>query len=541
MPKHDFLSTASRRAVLGGLAAGTASLAAPAMVTAAAAAMSGMGKPTAPAPAAANRPGVFSRAMPVPPLLSGAMHDQALHYALRMAPGHAALIAGRATPTWGYNGAFLGPTLLIPRGKPVTIDVANRLDQSTTTHWHGAHVNGRMDGGPHSLIDPGATYHYGFSLDQPAAMLWYHPHPDTRTGAHVFAGLAGLVIVDDAANAPRGLPDSYGVDDLPVVVQDRAFNGDGTLAYMTSTMDRMGMKGDHILANGREQPFVHAPAQWVRLRLLDGSNARIYYFGFADNREFQVIGTDAGLLRQPVPVRRLLLAPGERAEIMVDLSKDQGKSVVLRSYSEEVVPTLSKSSMDSDALDRSTFDILQLRVGPPSGHRTGLPHHLATIETLQSDWPERRFSLQTAVKMKGAKVPGEGGTQRPGTAPGPGGMSLGVGGAQWFSIDHRFMDISRIDATVKRGSTEIWAFENRSGMAHPMHYHGVSFQILTMNGKPPAPELAGWKDTVLVRHGETVRTIARFDQPASRDYPFMLHCHILEHEDNGMMNQFTVD
>jgi blue copper oxidase len=169
-----------------------------------------------------------------------------------------------------------------------------------------------------------------------------------------------------------------------------------------------------------------------------------------------------------------------------------------------------------------------------------LPRHLAEIETLRTDLPARNFTLQTTDKMNKGPVPGEDGRQRPNTAPGPGGMSLGVGGEDWFSINHQYMNPARINAALKLGSTEIWQFENRSEMAHPMHYHGVSFQIVSVNGKPPAPEMAGWKDTVLVRHNETVRTIAQFTQPASQAYPFMLHCHILEHEDNGMMNQFTV-
>ncbi|HET9148274.1 MAG TPA: multicopper oxidase domain-containing protein [Acetobacteraceae bacterium] len=543
MSSGEFRLHSSRRAVLRGIGTAGLALAAPAIIRPAEAQeMSGMAgmKGMAKQPPAANRPGLFERALPIPAQLAGEERAGALHYRLRMAPGRTSLLADKLTPTWGFNGAYLGPTLRIPRGRSVKIDVANALNQSTTTHWHGAHVNGEMDGGPHSLIGAGETFHYAFSLDQPAATLWYHPHPDTRTGSHVFAGLAGLVYVDDPASAPPGLPSTYGADDLPLVVQDRAFNPDGTLAYMTSAMDRMGMKGDYILVNGREQPFAEVPAQWVRLRLLDGSNARVYYFGFADNREFQVIASDAGLLRRAVPVRRLLLAPGERAEIMVDLSRDQGKSLVLRSYSGEIVPSLSKTSMDSDALDRGVFDILQLRVTSPSGHRTALPPRLAEIETLRTDLPARNFTLQTTDKMNKGPAPGEDGRQRPHTAPGPGGMSLGVGGEDWFSINHQYMNPRLINAAVKLGSTEIWQFENRSEMAHPMHYHGVSFQILSVNGRPPAPEMAGWKDTVLVRHNETVRTIARFTRPASKAYPFMLHCHILEHEDNGMMNQFTV-
>ena len=484
----------------------------------------------------------FARPLPIPAQLMGERQpDGSRLYDMRMAPGRTSLITARQTPTWGYNGSYLGPTLRVPRASPVRINILNGIDQSTTTHWHGAHVRGSMDGGPHSLFQPGATFHYAFRLDQPAATLWYHPHPNTRTGAHVFAGLAGLLLVDDPSNTPPDMPSAYGIDDLPVIVQDRALAPDGTLAYMTQAMDRIGMKGDRILVNGREQPFVEVPAQWVRLRLLDASNARIYYFGFDDGREFHVIASDAGLLPRAVPVRRLLLAPGERAEIMVDLSRDQGRSLALRSYSEEIVPSLSMIRMDSDALDRSVFDVLQLRVTAPSGRRTRLPPRLTPVEPLRSELPVRRFTLQAAEgAMMTAPLRDTAGLRRGTRRPGPGGMSLGIGGQKWFSIDHHYMDLRRIDAAVKLGSTEIWQFENRSQMSHPMHYHGASFQIVSIDGAPPAPQFAGWKDTVLVRRGSTVRTIARFDKPAYPEHPFMLHCHILEHEDNGMMLQFTV-
>lgn len=537
----------SRRAaikkVAGATATATAVLAAPVLVrNAAASGMSSMdmgGK----VPRAANRPGLFDRPVVMPAEIVGKPYaaNGSLHYYLRMANGRTSLVTNKMTPTWGYNRSYLGPTLRIPRGKPVTIDVENGLNQSTTTHWHGAQVRGVMDGGPQCVIGVHKTYHYAFTLNQPAATLWYHPHPTTRTGGHIFAGLAGLLIVDDRANEPSGLPRTYGVDDLPVIIQDRALHPDGTLSYMPHNADRMGMKGNIIMVNGREQPYADVPAQWVRLRLLNASNARLYYFGFSDNREFQAIASDGGLLRHAVPIKRLLLAPSERAEIMVDLAQDHGKAVVLRSYSKEIVPTLSTMTMDSDALDRSVFDILQLRVSSPSGSPTSLPAHLATIENLSTTLPVRRFTLQglTNADMK-KPVPGEHGRQRPGTAPGPGDMTLGIGGEKFFSINHQYMDMKVINFGVKLGSTEIWAFVNQSGMAHPLHYHGVSFQIIDVNGKPPEPQVAGWKDTVLVRHGETVRVIAKFKHPASARYPFMYHCHILEHEDNGMMGQFTV-
>jgi blue copper oxidase len=514
--------------------------------------MSGMaGNHASPQSAAAPQ---FTRALPIPPELHGQPQaDGSLAYALRMAPGSSELVTGLNTPTWGYNGAVLGPALRLPQGKRVSIRLHNALNQSTTAHWHGAHVPGRMDGGPQSLIQSGQTARVQFALKQPGATLWYHPHPDTRTGPHIYAGLAGPLLVDDGVDVKLGLPHRWGVDDLPLMVQDRRISADGHLLYMTSMMDRMGMKGDRFLVNGREQPHVLVPAQWLRLRLMNASNARVYNFAFADGRAFHAVASDAGLLAAPVELRSLLLAPSERAEVLVDLRREQGKTLVLRSDSGAVVPGLSSMPMDADHWDHAGFDLLQLRVVAPSGAGGSLPQRLADIPTLQADAPLRRFSLQGMMDamMGSGGSGGMGGMGASGmqagktggmapALPGPGGMSQGMGGQRLFSINHRHMDMRRIDQRVRLGSTEIWEVVNDGQMAHPFHYHSTSFQILSRNGAAPPAHERGWKDTVLVRHAETVRLIAHFGQPAGAAHPFMFHCHILEHEDNGMMGQFTV-
>ena len=241
----------------------------------------------------------FQRSLPIPPQLRGDRRDGVLHFALSAQAGASELVAGLRTPTWGYNGSMLGPALVVPRAQPVRVEVRNGLEQSTTLHWHGAIVPGASDGGPHSPIQAGGTQRVGFTLDQPGATLWFHPHPDTRTGAQAYAGLAGLLLVDDGVDRRLGLPHTWGVDDIPVIVQDRRIAADGTLLYMTSMHDLMGMKGDRFLVNGCEQPYVSVPAQHVRLRLLNGSNARIYNFAFDDGRAFQVVASDAGLLARP--------------------------------------------------------------------------------------------------------------------------------------------------------------------------------------------------------------------------------------------------
>jgi len=507
--------------------------------------MGAMGSMLATTPILRHTPS-FAGPLPIPPLYAGnRAADGVREYRLAIAAGQAQLSAGLApTPTWGYRGAILGPSLRIPRGEPIRILVHNGLDQSTTTHWHGAHVPGDMDGGPQSLIAPGRTWHYHYTIDQPEATLWYHPHPNGRTGPHVYAGLAGLYLVQDGSAERLGLPQYYGIDDVPVIVQDRLLDAHDRLVYMPQVMDVMGMKGNRFLVNGRESPVLEAPAGWLRLRLLNGSNARLYNFALSGDRPFYQIATDAGFLEAPVALQRLLLAPAERAEILVDLRHLDGKRLWLRSDSAAVVPSLSTMPMDSDAYDRSVFDLLEIRVGPARAPGGRLPEHLATLANLPEIQRERHFSLQGMMGgMGGGGMAGMAALRKAAAkAPrnGPGGMSMGIGNLPLFTINHLAMDMRRIDFSTTLGSTELWEVVNRAHMAHTFHVHGVSFRIQSRDGREPPPWERGWKDVVLIRRGESVRLAMTFTQPASKAFPFMYHCHMLEHEDNGMMGQFTV-
>ncbi len=540
-PRRRFLERA--------LALGAMAVAAPA----ARSRPTGAGADTAAGSRAAAAP--LRRALPIPPRLRGhPLPDGTLGYQLRVGTGTSELLAGLRTPTWGYNGALLGPALVVPRGQSVRISVRNGLHQSTSVHWHGAHAPGDMDGGPHSPIAAGATAEVHFALDQPAATLWYHPHVHGRTGPQVYAGLAGLLLIDDGVDRRLGLPHRWGVDDIPLIVQDRRIDADGTLLYMNAMMDMMGMKGDRFLVNGVEGPYVDVPAQQVRLRLLNGSNARLYNFAFADGRAFHVVASDGGLLARPVELRSLLLAPAERAEIVVDLTRDQGRAVVLGSDSGRVIPDLGMP-MGTDAFDARGFALLELRVGSPSGRAARLPGSLVPLPTLDTSRPARRFSLQGMMGSMGGGGMMGGGMMGGGmmgmmggrtirnmvsAASGPGGMDMGVGGRDVFSINHAFMDMAVINQRVRLGDTEVWEVRNDAPMAHPFHVHGTSFRILEREGLPPLEHERGWKDVVLVAPNETVRLIMHFGQPAGPGHPFMYHCHVLEHEDNGMMGQFSV-
>jgi len=325
-----------------------------------------------------------------------------------------------------------------------------------------------------------------------------------KAADHVHHGLSGLFIVEDEAKDALDLPRQYGVDDIPLIVQDKFFNDDGSLNYPgTST----GVKGDTVLVNGAITPVLEVPVQVVRFRILTGSNSRIYNFGFSDNREFYQIGTDGGLLERPVPLARLLLSTGERAEILVDFGPDENREMKLQSFSSE------RKNIDAiwarDKMDISTFDIISIKVTAARQDAvTRMPDSLVPIARLDESQAvvTRTFKLQMVS----------------------------------FRINGQSMDLERIDETIKLDDIEIWEVTNNSEMSHPFHIHDIQFLILTKNGSQPPENESGWKDVVPVKPGGTVRVIAQFSDFADPDTPFMYHCHILEHEDGGMMGQFVV-
>ena len=444
--------------------------------------------------------------LPIPNLLTGTEVDGKKVYDLTMRQGSMAYVAGKQTATFAYNGNILGPTLLMHKGDEVVINVTNQLGEPTTTHWHGIHLPANMDGGPHQRIDHGNTWQARYTIMNEEATFWYHPHLMNKTAEHVYHGLAGLFIVKDP-QSQLALPDQYGTDDIPLIIQDKILDADGSFNYPGTLF---GVKGDQFLVNGAVTPVFDAPAQFVRFRLLNGSNARIYNFGFSDDRQFHQIGTDGGLLERPVPLTRLRLSTGERAEILVDFSGEENSQVRLVSFSSELDNI--NPVWNSNALDDSVFDIMTIDVKAATANpTTALPASLASINRLQE---------------------GQASTTRP--------FLLEMGFSGPMKINGKSMDMNRIDQTIKLNDTEIWEVINNSDMPHPFHVHDIQFLILTRDGSPPAENEAGWKDTVLVMPRETVRFITHFSDFADPDKPYMFHCHILEHEDAGMMGQFVV-
>jgi FtsP/CotA-like multicopper oxidase with cupredoxin domain len=441
----------------------------------------------------------FVNPLAIPPLAPSTVQAGQRIFDLVAQAGVSQILPGRETQTWGFNGAMLGPTLRAHRGDEVLIRFRNELDETTTVHWHGMHLPAVMDGGPHQPVASGQSWQPHWQVKQPAATLWYHPHPHGETEQHVYRGLAGLFIIDDDVSDALALPADYGVDDFPVIVQDKFFDGAGQ--FRLGGRAEVGLLGDTILVNGTFAPYLDVTTTKVRLRILNGSTARIYNFGFSDDREFYLIATDGGLLSAPHRINRIQLSPGERAEVIVEI--EPGGKTILRSYPQDLGTALALTGAYGG---RDSFDILLLRAADRLQPAPALPATLAAVKPLS----EADATRTREFRLDGRKINGRG------------------------------MNMQRIDEVVTVGSTEIWDVFNQNLYPHNFHIHDVQFQILDIGGAAPPPELAGWKDTVYLRPRTHYRLILRFTDYTAVDVPYMYHCHLLWHEDQGMMGQFVV-
>lgn len=477
----------------------------------------------------------FPNPLKIPELLAGEMIDGVRHFNLSLQEGVSQFLPGLSTPTWGINGDYLGPTMRMRDGETVRLNVTNNLQESTNMHWHGFIVPAICDGGPAQIINPGATWHPEFKLYQHAATNWYHSHMMHNTGPQVYKGLSGMIIVDDEHAATLELPDQYGIDDVPLIVQDRNFNRDGTFRYVTNYDELIqGIQGDTILVNGTVSPHFVATTQKVRLRILNAANARTFTFAFSDNRPFVQIASDGGLLEAPLERTSMILAPAERAEIIVDVS--DGREVILVSHG--LVSTYPDHPGDMSRLMRSmdadNFEILAIRPQSTLAASPIVPAVLTTIARLD---PAQAVTTRPVTLMMGHGM--RSGEDRGAHAGLRSGFGGGHGGGN-YSINGRHHNLEFVNERVPLGDIEIWELRNTSPMTHPIHIHNVHFQILDRNGEPPPPEERGLKDTVRVRPAETVRVLVRFEYYTDPDNAYMYHCHMLEHEDRGMMAQFVV-
>ena len=401
---------------------------------------------------------------------------------------------GIQTKTAGINANVLGQTIRIHNGDDVKLVYHNNLEEPTTMHGHGMHVPAIMDGGPINKIQAHTSWTAQYTVDQTACTNWYHPHFMGKTAEHVYHGLSGLIIIDDDLSDALDLPKTYGVDDIPVVLQDKFFDEDGQIDYSPSRMQIMrGYTGGYMLANAVINPHLDVPAKKVRLRLLNGSNGSLYRLEFTDKHEFYQIATDNSFLEEPVKMTQVVLTPGERAEIVVDFSNDLNKSFVLKDL------TLGK-------------EIMKINVNKVATTHNQLPTKLTTLEKLDP---------ANAVRTRKFVL----------------GMNQGH-----MTINGKSMDMMRIDELVPENDVEIWDITNMMGMEHNFHIHATHFLPLERNGSPAnlTPAEHGYKDVIRLAGKDNVKVIVKMTDFPDEKTGYMYHCHFLEHEDDGMMGQFAV-
>jgi FtsP/CotA-like multicopper oxidase with cupredoxin domain len=508
-----------------------------------------------------------------------------LHIELRATKDEAQIRPGQPTHVWRYRGKvikgdlraleFLGylPLLRVRRGQKVRIDLINDLSEPTIVHWHGLYVPAAMDGHPRHAIGRGKRHVYEFEVRNRAGTYWFHPHPHGRTGKQVYFGMAGLLIVSDDEESAAGLPD--GDYDIPLIIQDRRFDNDNQLIYLPGSdsngmmgegmmgggmmgggamMGRgmmgdmgpmmagmMGFLGDRVLVNGKPDFVLPVEARAYRLRLLNGSNTRIYKLAWSDGSPVTVVGTDGGLLEKPLTRPYVMLSPAERVDVWADFSSQPiGAELTLHSLSVEGDMAMGgmmdggmmqsmMGSMTGDLPNGAPFPILKARVERRSTANVALPRQLSTIPAARP---------QDTVNFRAPKV-----------------FNITMGMMVW-GINGRSFEMEGVtaDETVRLDTAEIWEFRNDAEtgmmgmMAHAMHVHGLQFRVLERSVEPRFSSGrnsvsagyvdVGWKDTVLVMPGERVRMLLRFEH---YDGLYLYHCHMLEHEDSGLMRNYLVE
>lgn len=420
------------------------------------------------------------------------------YYELVQRTAEVEILPGLRTPIRGYDGQFPGPTIRARSGRRTVVRVTNNLDAPTVTHLHGGHTPPESDGYPTDLVQPGTHRDHVFPLEQRAATLWYHDHRMDHTGPQVWRGLAGFFLVDDDEQDRLPLPS--GERDVPLLVCDRSFDADGTMPYPARDDGpgareafMGGVQGDVILVNGAPWPQHGVDRARHRLRLLNGSNARTYELALSPGGVLTQIAGDGGLLAAPRPLQRVRLAPGERADVIVDFAAYRvGDHVELRNLLEEGPQgRVMRFTVERDARDDSA-----------------IPRTLSRIDPLDP----AKAAVTRDFEFSSGDLHGHTG---------------------WL-INGKPFDVRRVDARPKLGQVEVWRLT--SDVAHPVHLHLAPFQVLSVGGERPSgpPE---WKDTVELREAQTVEIITRFTGYRGR---YVLHCHNLEHEDMAMMSTFEV-
>ena len=442
---------------------------------------------------------------------------------------------------------FLNPTLRLRQGENIHTRLLNELDEPTIVHWHGLHVETSQDGHPAAAIGPGESYRYDVPVVNRGGLYWYHPHPDMLTARQAYFGQAGLLLVedDDELRLRADLDLELGRTDIPLVIQDKRLDEDGQLVYSPSPQEQMmGWTGDVIAVNGTVNPQMVVTPRTYRLRLLNGSNARIYRPALihGDRRlPLLLIGTDGGLLAEPQPVDQLFLAPGERVDLLVDLrALTSGDVVLLKSVPFNPMHNEMMMGMGMGGMMAGASGAMDT---PATTSQLAEGVEFILLKMLVQDGPHYDLPLPSTLSQL-PPFAQDGAPSRP--------FLLTAQAGQWRINGARFA-MSEDLFTVRANTTEVWAITNHMmSMPHPMHWHGFMARVLERRGSPAQVRASavdiqgrlvtdlGLKDTVLIWPGETVRLAIDFSHSFTGEQRYLYHCHILEHEDQGMMVNFRV-
>ena len=445
--------------------------------------------------------GSFSRLLPVPNTVSG--------NAALTAQATKANINGSNISVLGYQAnGILGPTIRVNSGINANINFQNNLSEKSNIHWHGLKILANMDGHPEDVVNPGSSFNYQFTISQRAGLNWYHPHPDRATARQAFQGLAGLFIINDAEEADLNLPS--GIYEIPLIIQDKRLSSSGIIYNPSMGEVMSGFMGETIIVNGESSPYTEVATRFYRLRILNGSNARIFNLALSNKSDLIIIGNDGGLLKNPLAVKNILLAPGERLDVLVNFAGvTAGTEIFLESR---------MFDNGGSAQGKQGYKIMKFKVTQIVSDSFTLPASLSSVNSISppSSSKTRSFIINAMQMSNGMNMTGI------------------------HRINDKIYDKNRIDETVAVNATEIWVFDNSQGdEPHPIHLHGVHFQVLERSGGRARLIVSegGWKDTVLVMPRETVKIIIPFSTLTG---VFVFHCHNLEHEDDGMMLQYQL-
>lgn len=433
----------------------------------------------------------FRAELPLPPVLRPVRRTLSTdYYVITQREALANILPGYQTPIFGYDGLYPGPTIRARKNRRVVVRQVNALGREVNVHLHGGKVPWRDDGHPSLGIPAGAARVYGYPNRQDAFTGWYHDHVHHASAEQIYRGLAAFYLLHDELEEDLDLP--RGRYDVPLMIQDKSFNQDGSLRYARDV--NTGFLGDTILVNGAVAPRLAVARRRYRLRLLNASNARQYELALSDGSAMTQIASDGGLLPRPLRRTNITIGPAERIDVVVDFAEARaGAEIVLRN----MIGGGARGVV-------MRFDVARRR----SSEDFRVPRRLRPLERIPAPRVTRTVSLDQVTQPM----------------------------VEW-RLNGKPFDPARIDYRPRFGSTETWRFRNTTTMTHPMHVHGFFFRVVARGSRRPPAHERGWKDVVRVLAGETVTVQPHFGGYRGR---YVFHCHVLEHGDQSMMGQMEV-